>query len=205
MRAFLNLTKLAFYSSLIIFLASSLENQEFEASSLLQESRANKVVDFGLIYPYLDLKPPTNRSQKVTAGFASTYSFYFLFGKRLGLTTTGYAWFQPVRVGGSEENLYSIGLESGPSFRMLPRSYFDPILSVLGGITATDAGEAVEGKWSPSLTSRLGFNLWRQRQKFSDGELAFHASAQHTRYFSVIPNTFGSNVLVFGLYFRGSF
>lgn len=161
-----------------------------------------RLIDFYLMYPIVKLKPDFERRQVGTAGVGVNYQFYF--NQKLGLSLNPNAWFIRARYENAKATIATLNLEAGPSLRMFPSSYFDPMLTALGGATLIDAGPRVDRKFIYPVGGRFGLNLYRNRQRFSDPSLALHAFAD-MRYF------LGETIIMkplyfdFGLAFRGSF
>lgn len=166
------------------------------------EARNLRLIDFYLVYPIVQLKPEFERRQVGTAGVGLNYHTYF--NDHLGVSFNPNAWFVPIRYEGAKAMIAAVGAEAGPSFRMLPMTYLDPTLTAFGGATLIDAGSRVNAKFIYPVGGRVGLNLYRNQQRFSDPSLALHAFGDAKYYFGsaemIKPLYFD-----FGLAFRGSF
>lgn len=165
------------------------------------------LVDFGILIPFIDLKDSfrgqdISRRLKFTSGVSFFYQPYLSEHFAFGVDT--YAWFLPIRFNGRKRTLYSLGGEVGPVYRALPDSYVDPSLSITGGLSRTEGGSGIGGKWNYPVSARIGINLWKETTKFQDSALAFRVSGRVKRYFNelgVMNPTYADVVLAF----HGSF
>ncbi|MGA0164489.1 MAG: hypothetical protein ACO3LE_09665, partial [Bdellovibrionota bacterium] len=158
---------------------------EVRAAEFEYETR-ERIVDFGIFYPMPQLKAETgiSRRQKGTAGFRFHYQFFL--NDFLGLSLTPSAWFLPSRIDGAKANLYSLNAEAGVVLRLLSGSYIDPSLYASGGIARMSAGAKFGSVYSYPLTGELGLNLYRDRNRFMDAELAFQVYGGAKYYINVI-------------------
>ena len=163
-----------------------------------------RIVDFGIFYPMPQLKSETgiSRRQKGTAGFRFHYQFFL--NDFLGLSITPSAWFLPSRIDGAKANLYSLNAEAGVVLRLLSGSYIDPSLYASGGVARMSGGVKFGSVYSYPLTGELGLNLYRDRNRFMDAELAFQVYGGAKYYINVIE---AMKPLFYhvGVAFRGSF
>lgn len=166
------------------------------------EVRNIRLIDFYLVYPIVQLKSDFERRQIGTAGVGLNYHMYF--NEHIGLSFNPNAWFVPIRYQGKKAMIAAIGAEAGPSFRILPTTYFDPTFTVFGGASLIDAGSQVKAKFIYPLGGRVGINLYRNRQRFSDPSLALHAFGDVKYYLGSI-DMIKPLYFDFGLAFRGSF
>lgn len=161
-----------------------------------------KVIDFGIFYPIPKLKAGAERRQMGSAGV--TYNYQFYFHPNLGLNLNPSAWFFPIRIDGNKASLYALALETGLSARLMPGSFMDPTFYALGGIGGNNAGKTVKGKIVYPVTGGIGFNLWRETDRFKDRSLALHAFGQAKYYINSVE-VMEPLFFDFGLAFRGSF
>ena len=163
-----------------------------------------RIVDFGIFYPMPQLKSETgiSRRQKGTAGFRFHYQFFL--NDFLGFSITPSAWFLPSRIDGAKANLYSLNAEAGVVLRLLSGSYIDPSLYASGGVARMSGGVKFGSVYSYPLTGELGLNLYRDRNRFMDAELAFQVYGGAKYYINVIE---AMKPLFYhvGVAFRGSF
>jgi len=177
--------------------------RDLGAAELDFETR-DRVVDFGIFYPIPQLKAESgiSRRQKGTAGFRFHYQFFS--NDVLGLSFTPSAWFLPTRIDGEKANLYSLNAEAGVVVRLLSGSHIDPSLYASGGVARMSAGETFGSVFCYPVTGELGLNLYRDRNRFMDAELAFQVYGGAKYYFNVIE---AMKPLFYhaGFAFRGSF
>jgi len=172
-------------------------------ATAFQFDRKERVVDFGLLYPVTFLKGGIERRNRdAAAGIHFNYQFFVT--DHVAILVYPNAWFTPVLIQEKKAMIYSINLETGLAYRFFPGSFLDPSLYVSGGIAAMNAGKQYKGKIAFPVSSHLGFNLWRQTDRFQDFQLAFHAFVGARHYFRVI-DAIRPTVLDFGVAFRGSF
>lgn len=174
-----------------------------QAAEFEYETR-ERIVDFGIFYPMPQLKAETgiSRRQKGTAGFRFHYQFFL--NDFLGVSITPSAWFLPSRIDGAKANLYALNAEAGMVLRLLSGSYIDPSLYASGGVARMSGGAKFGSVYSYPLTGELGLNLYRDRNRFMDAELAFQVYGGARYYINVIE---AMKPLFYhvGVAFRGSF
>lgn len=166
------------------------------------ESTSRRRIDFSIGYPIVQLKGGATASQSVTAEVAFNYQFFF--NERIAMIFCPSIWFLPIDIAGRKETIYGSQFETGILGRFLPRTYFDPSISIYGGVGFGDAGKRDGAAFTYPIGSRLGANLYRNQTKFSDPELALNLSFGTRYYFKEITYT---KPLFFDvlLAFRGSF
>ncbi len=172
------------------------------AQGEIHYSRNERVITFGLFYPFVKLKGLANR-QTVTAGVDVQYEYFLI--KNLGMSFRSFAWFKPLKAEANvKRTLYSIAMQGGGTYRIAPFNFFDPRVMVLGGISRTAAGSKVPAKLSFPVSARLGFNIWRQTERFNDPALAFYTSGGLDYYLNCVKQI-DQKVYEVGIYFKGSF
>ncbi len=169
----------------------------------IRYSNTDRIIDFAVGYPLVQLKDGVERRQWGTAGFTFTYHLYFF--ENFGWSVGPHAWFVPARIADKKAMIFAFGIESGPSVRLFPDNYFDPTISALGGADLTDAGKSVKRKIAYPVGGRLGINLFRESSRYQDSGLALNFSTTARYYFNPIPNTIKPLMFDFNLAFRGSF
>ncbi|TVQ80843.1 MAG: hypothetical protein EA369_01250 [Bradymonadales bacterium] len=191
----------------IVGLLFSLGATHVEASYSFRQR--DRIVEFGLYYPITQLKP--NFSRRNRGGAAGVHVHYqFFVHRNFAFSLYPNVWLAPLWYRSEPSSsrqramLYSMNLEVGGVFRPFPDNYFDPSLYLSSGVARMDAGSGVDARWAVPVTSRIGFNLWRQMDRFKDYNLAFHVyggARYHLRGIEAIRPL----VFDFGIAFRGSF
>src|SRR5690606_12131114 len=127
------------------------------ASAGYDQSLNQKNIDFYLVYSMPKLKPTLSRRQTGTVGIGSHYQMFF--PDKVGFFVNPNALFLPARHESEKITVVIMGIEGGPSFRLAPYNYFDPVLSFGGGVVGADAGKQVKADTMFPVMGRFGLNL----------------------------------------------
>jgi len=188
---------------LVFILFFALKSQVSWAQGEIKYSRAERNIQFGLIYPFIKLNEGLKKREGINGGVDIQYDYFPV--RHFAFSLRSYYWVKPLKAAGkSKKSLYSLAGQLGGVYRVLPSSFFDPRLMILGGVAQTAAGSKVPAKVSYPVSTRLGFNLWRQTEKFNDPALAFYTSGGINYYFNS-PKQIDKKVYDVGVYFKGSF